>query len=64
MQIYIPILHVMRMNQNKNDSIKSILKHGRGSISCLRISIFDPVLQTVQMEGNYHSNLAIRTKSN
>ena len=54
MQIYIPILHVMRMNQNKNDSIKSILKHGRGSISYLRISIFDPVSQIVQMKDSYH----------
>ena len=29
MQIYIPILYVTRMAQNKNDSIKSILQHGR-----------------------------------
>ena len=28
MEIYIPILHVMRMTQNKNDSINSILHHG------------------------------------
>ena len=42
------------MNQNKNDSIKSILQHGRGSISYFRISTFDPVSQTVQMEGSYH----------
>ena len=28
-QIYIPILYVMRMTQNKNDSIYSILQHGR-----------------------------------
>ena len=26
--IYIPILYVMRMTQNKNDSINSILQHG------------------------------------
>ena len=28
-QIYIPILYVTRMTQNKDDSIKSILQHGR-----------------------------------
>ena len=28
-QIYIPILYVTRMTQNKNDSINSILQHGR-----------------------------------
>ena len=28
MEIYIPILHVTRMTQNKNDSINSILHHG------------------------------------
>ena len=27
-QIYIPILNVTRMTQNKNDSINSILQHG------------------------------------
>ena len=27
--IYIPILYVTRMTQNKNDSINSILQHGR-----------------------------------
>ena len=27
-QIYMPILYVARMNQNKNDSINSILQHG------------------------------------
>ena len=42
------------MTQNKNDSINSILQHGRRSISYFRISIFDPVSQTVQMEGSYH----------
>ena len=52
--IYIPILYVTRMTQNKNDSINSILQHGRVSISYFRISIFDPVFQTVQIEGNYH----------
>ena len=29
MQIYIPILYVTRMTQNKNDSRNSILLHGR-----------------------------------
>ena len=29
MQIYITILYVMRMTQNENDSINSILQHGR-----------------------------------
>ena len=28
MQIYIPTLYVMRMTQNKNDSINSLLQHG------------------------------------
>ena len=28
-QIYIPILYVMRMTQNKNDSINSTLQHSR-----------------------------------
>ena len=27
--IYIPILYVLRMTQNKKDSINSILQHGR-----------------------------------
>ena len=42
------------MNQNKNVSINSILQHNRGSISNFKISIFDPVSQTVQMEVSYH----------
>ena len=46
--------YVMRITQNKNDSINSILQHGRGSVSYFRISISDPVSQTVQMEGSYH----------
>ena len=28
-QIYVPIIYVTRMTQNKNDSINSILQHGR-----------------------------------
>ena len=52
--IYISILYMTRMIQNKNDSINSILQHGCGSIAYFRISIFDPVSQTVQMEGSFH----------
>ena len=43
------MLYVTRMTRNKNDSINSILQHGRGSIS-----ISDPVSQAVQMEGSCH----------
>ena len=52
--------YVTKMTQNKNDSINSILQHGRVDdknccgISYFRIFIFDPVSQTVQMEGSYH----------
>ena len=42
------------MTQNKNDSINSILQHGRGSICYFRVSIFDPVFHIVQIESNYH----------
>ena len=28
-QIYVPILYVTRITQNKNDSVNSILQHGR-----------------------------------
>ena len=41
----------MRITQNRNDSINSILEHGRDSISYFRISIFDT--RSVQMEGSY-----------
>ena len=41
------------MTQNRNDSLSSILQHGRGSISYFRLSIFDPASQTVQVEGSY-----------
>ena len=44
-QIYVPIIYVTRMTQNKNDSINSIQQHGCGSISYFRIFIFDPVFQ-------------------
>ena len=50
--MYIPFLYVTRMTWNKNDSI--ILQHGSGSISYFRISIFDPLSQTLQIEGSYH----------
>ena len=52
--IYIYILYMTRMTQNENDSINSILQLGCGSIAYLRISTFDPVSQTVQMEGSFH----------
>ena len=49
------------MTQNKNDSINSILQHGRvvDKNCCVVfptswISMFDPVYQTVQTEGSYH----------
>ena len=49
------------MTQNKNDPINLILQHGRVvdkkllcSISYFRISIFDPVSQTLQIEVSYH----------
>ena len=52
---------VKRMTQNKNNSIKSILQHGRfvdnnisNNVSYFRISRFDPVSQIVNMEGSYH----------
>ena len=51
MQLYIPILFVMRVTQNKNNSI---LQHDCGSISYLSISIFDPMSETMQMTGTYH----------
>ena len=46
-----PISYVTRTTQNKNDSINSALQHGRVvDKNCL----FDPVCQTVQIEGRYH----------
>ena len=44
------------MTQNKNDSINSILQHGRvvANSCCVVFSIFDAVSQIVQMEGSYH----------
>ena len=53
----------MIMTQNENDSINSILQHGRVVeknccivflCSIFKISIFNPVYQTGQMEGTYH----------
>ena len=56
--IYIPILYVTRMTQNKNDSIKSILQHGRVvNKNCCVVfptSGFPYVSQIVQMEGSDH----------
>ena len=54
MQIYIPILYVTRMTQDKNDSINLILQHDRGNISYISISILDPVSQAVQMKVSYN----------
>ena len=60
-QIYIPVLYVMIMTQNKNNSINSILQHGR--VVCKNCCVVfptsgfpytDPVSQRVQMEGSYH----------
>ena len=42
------------MTQYKNYLINSILQHGHDSISYFRISMFDPVSQTLQMEGFSH----------
>ena len=58
MQIYIPMLYVARMTQNKNDSISSVLQHGHVvghnvvQYFLLQDSIFDPVSQTVRAEGS------------
>ena len=46
-------------DQNKNDSINSILQHGcvvdkNGTISYFGITIFDPVSQREQTKGSYH----------
>ena len=42
------------MTQNKNDSINLILQHDCGNISCISISILDPVSQAVEMKVSYH----------
>ena len=61
--IYIPILYVTRMTQNKNDALNSILQHGRVvdnncyvvfPTSRFPYLIFDTVSQIVQIESNYH----------
>ena len=54
MQIYIPILFVMRMTENINNSIDSILHHDCDSISYFSISIFDPMSATMQMKSTNH----------
>ena len=57
------VLYAMIMTQNENDSINSILQHGRiveknycikFLCSIFKISMFDPMYQTGQMEGTYH----------
>ena len=62
MQIYIAILYVIRMTQNKNDSIYSILQHG-GVVdnnyfvvfATSKFSVYiGPMSQIAQMEGSYH----------
>ena len=53
-----PIIYVMRITQNKEDSINPILQHGRVvDNNCFEVfhsSGFDPVSQIVKMEGSYH----------
>ena len=60
---YMPVLYVMKMTQNKSDLKLKMNKSSAWtycwqkllcSISYFRISIFDPLSQTVQMEGSYH----------
>ena len=48
------------MTQNRNDSLSSILQHGRGSISYFRLSIFDPASQTVQVEISSTSDVPVK----
>ena len=58
MQIYIPILYVTRMTQNKNDSINSILQHGR---------VVDKTCSVVFQQCKWKAAttfLAVRTKKN
>ena len=55
------VLYVMRITQNRNDSINSILEHGRDSISYFRISILIQDQCKWKVATAY---LAIRTKHN
>ena len=69
-QIYIPILYVTRMTQNKNNSINSILQHGRivdnnccGVFPTSRFSYLILCPRTCKWKLATNS-LAIRTKNN
>ena len=55
------MLYVMRITQNRNDSINSILEHGRDSISYFRISILIQDQCKWKVATAY---LAIRTTNN
>ena len=67
-QIYIPTSYLTRMTQNKKDSIKSILQHGRVveqkllcGIFYFRIFILDPVATTYKVATTYFT---LSTKKN
>ena len=59
-QIYTPVLDVIIMTRNKNDSINSILQHGRivdkNCCAVFPTSGFPYLIlsQTVQIKGSYH----------
>ena len=70
MQIYIPILYVIRTTQNQNDSINSILQHGR-VVDNNRYVLFPTsrfsylILYPRQCKWKVPTNyLAVRTKNN
>ena len=67
MQIYIPILYVTRMTPKKNDSINSILPHGRvvDNIFCVvyPTSRFPYLILCPKWQAAT-TCLAIRTKNN
>ena len=70
MQIYIPILYMTRMAQNKNDSINSILQHRRNVYKNFYV-VFPtsgfPYLILCPRQGKKKvakTYLAIRTKNN
>ena len=65
--IYIPLLYVTRMTQNKNDSINSILQHGRivenNCCVVFPISRFPYLIlcpEIVQMEGSCYPLLTYK----
>ena len=67
-QIYIPTSYLTRMTQNKKDSIKSILQHGRVveqkllcGIFYFRIFILDLVATTYKVATTYFT---LSTKKN